>query len=338
MRPKHSAKGVSIIKAGKKLFRAILLSCLMMTISTSCAKEDDADDISSAAEETENKPSVTRELDKNEFFFTWNGEKITPNKADENGLIRIGSDTVKSQVRWDTFSEDVRLRQNSTVTITDGDSITKIETSMSGDEYIALIQKKIYEDGRAVSTGQYVSPAKFNCVQNKDTGRLEYYFSDCLVYTCPADTLEDTDNSFIDTPAEFKAYPANPDAGVTFPFQKRFSSRSDFDAYYEKYNSILGLSEMKEDIDAQESEGVFNTNVFFLYADMADNDSVEYEFLRAVQNNGELTIYLKRSMPVQQASGLSKWQLVCKVPSEYLHEIDPNNITWVIYNDVITKG
>lgn len=313
------------------------MACLVMMFGTSCAFGDKSQDVSSALDEVADKPAArSEELDKTGFFYTWRGEAVTPIKADENGMILIGSDTKKSQALWENFQNAVKERRKTSLMVTDGSSLTVIDTSVSGEDYIALIQKKVYEDGRAVNTGQYVSPAKLSCVRDKDEQRLEYYFSDCLVYSCPADNAQE--GAFADIPAEFTAYPAKDDAGVTFPFQKTFSSMGDFDAYYEKYHLILGLDDMKAYIEKQESEGGFNTNIFFLYADMADNDEAQYSFLRAVKENDGLVIYLKRSMPGQKASGLSKWQLMCRVPSEYLHEIEPNNITWVIYNDVITKG
>ncbi|MBQ8966755.1 hypothetical protein [Ruminococcus sp.] len=271
----------------------------------------------------------TAETSVKSFYDSWEGETITAETARENGCVMLG-DGVTGEAEWKDFLIDIGSSEKAEMTVCTENSVMLVSESSSGST--ALIQIKEKDGDRIVSHGRLVSPVEVCCVRNDETESLDYYLSDCLLYTVPLMGEE----GYGEVPAEFSVYSVSADAAVTFPYQKCFSTYGDFSDYYDKYHDSLGLDVLKDDMSAYDAEGGFNTHVVFLYGDMSGG-SAEYSFLRAVEEGGQLTVYLKRNY-TKNSGAVSKWQLTCAFPSEYLSEIAPDAVTWVIYDDEESRG
>lgn len=121
------------------------------------------------------------------------------------------------------------------------------------------------------------------------------------------------------------------EANMTFPYQKMFSNYDDFSEYYLKYNGELQIQEMKKDMEAFENEGGFNNHVIFLKGELSGYEHIDYEVVRAVKDKDSLFIYVAKEIPENKAGATSKRQITVTVPSEYLDEISPKNIKWIVF-------
>ena len=263
------------------------------------------------------------------FYSNWDGERVTPEIAEANDCIMLeGSD--KGEPAWKDFLIDIGSSAKAEITVCTADSVMYVSENSSGSSALIQIKEKVGD--RVVSKGRIVSPVEVCCVFNDEKNTLDYYLSDCLLYSVNASGTERYNN----VPAEFESHKVSSTAAVTFPYQKCFSSYSDFENYYDKYHDSLGLDSLKTKMSAYDKEGGFNTHVVFLYGDMSSGQA-DYEFLRAVEYNGQLTVYIRRSF-TKNTGTVSKWQLTCAVPSEYLSDVAPDAVTWVIYDDEESRG
>lgn len=305
---------------------ALLLSCTLM-LCGGCGVTVSNGNESSLADSSADSSGKTKLTG---LFYTWSGEVLTPENAEKNGCIFLGNDTANSRDKWGVFSNTIAYGNNAELTVCTEKSITAVNTiSIDGNE-IAQIKIKELQDGVILSRGLVVSPAVIGSAEAD--GVKKYFIGDTVIYTEPAEGGPSA------VPAELNSFEVDPDAVLTFPYSKIFSSADDFDSYYSDFDSTLGLGEVKAYIEGLEADGGFNTNVVFLYGDMATADGVEYRLINAVCGGGELTIYVHKSAPAQKGGSISKWQLMCTVPSQYLSEIDPESITWVVYDEYETRG
>lgn len=263
------------------------------------------------------------------FYYTWQGEKITAETAEKNNCLLMGDDTVCYGL-WQDFLINVASSTTAEVTVCTENSVMLVSESESGST--ALIQIKEKDGDRIVTHGKVISPVEVSCVKNEESGMLEYYLSDCLLYT----TSAAGESTYDEVPTEFSSEKVSSDAAVTFPYQKCFTSYTDFEKYYDMYHENMGLDAVKAEMDEFQAEGGFNDHVVFLYGDMTNGDA-EYDFLRAVEEHGGLTVYL-RKRSIKNSGAVSKWQLICTVQGQYLSNTAPDAVRWVIYEDEESRG
>ncbi len=321
-------KGVITIKLVKTT--AVIIAAALVFVVSSCAYQDDSSE--EKGSNTEGKTYSEAADDKTSLYYNWQGEELTAAYAEENGCVMLGESSERSGEIWADFKTKADNKADTHLTVCTESSVIMVSMMSSGESgYSAYVQIKEASGDRVITTGRSISPGKISCVRKDNS--FEYYLSDLLIYTEPADDGD----SYADIPLEFDCYSVSADAAMTFPYQKTFSSYSDFQSYYDKYNSSLGLEELKAELEEYEAEGGFNAHVVFLYGDMAASADAGYEFLRASSSGGKLSIYLRKTEP-RGVSGITKWQLVCKVPGEHLVDVKPEEINWVIYSDYVTKG
>ena len=58
---------------------------------------------------------------------------------------------------------------------------------------------------------------------------------------------------------------------------------------------------------------------------------MDYKAVRAVKDKDSLFIYVAKEIPENKAGATSKRQITVTVPSEYLDEISPKNIKWIVF-------
>lgn len=264
------------------------------------------------------------------FYYRWKGELVSSDYANIQSAVLIDSDNTEGVHLWQDFLIDLDSMDKAEITVCTSKSVMLVTENDTGST--ALIQIKQRENGKIVTKGRMVSPVEICQVRNDKKDRYDYYISDCKVYSSPA---KDGDDHRI-IPAELEKYEVSSSAAVTFPYQKKFSSYSDFSDYYDEYHDSLGLDEVKDDMETLEDDGAFNTNVVFLYGIMSSGDC-EFELLRAVESDGGLIFYVKRRID-NRSGDVKKWQLTCTVKSEYLSDISPDSIKWVIYDDEESRG
>lgn len=264
------------------------------------------------------------------FYYRWKGELVTADYANIQNCVLLGSDNTEGVYLWQDFLIALDSADKAELTVCTPKSVMLISENETGTT--ALIQIKQRENGKIVTKGRTVSPVKLCQVRNDKDGRYDYYLSDCKIYSTPAEDGDDRRT----IPAELKKYAVSSSAAVTFPYQKTFSSYSDFEDYYDEYHESLGLDEIKADMEKFNDDGGFNTNVVFLDGFLSSGDC-EFELLRAVESEGGLKIYVKRKIS-NKAGDVDKWQLTCQISSEYLSEISPDSIEWIIYDDEESRG
>ena len=306
------------------IVRLLLAAVISAGLLSGCAVFDTRDIL----HESDTSQSETS-AGSDSYYYKWQGEPITAETARENGCLMLGESGADGS-EWQGFLIDLESSAQAVVTVCTENSVMLVSEDDTGDT--ATIQIKEKDGDRVVAKGRLISPARVCCVRSEDSGCLEYYLSDCLIYTVPAEG----EVGYSSVPAEFGSYEVSPDAALTFPYQKCFPSYSDFFSYYEQYNDLLGLDKLKSDMETYDAEGGFNTHIVFLYGDISGGDT-QYEFLRASKDGGQLFIYLRRVLSDGTGS-VSKWQLTCTVPSEYLSDVAPDAVTWVIYDDTETRS
>ncbi len=284
-----------------------------------CAFSDhygkDTDGVNSAAN--------VQQDDNESFFLNWQGEKVTPGTAAENNCVFMGC---SDSGIWQNFLVDIIAESTASVTVCSEDKVMHISESGTGSTALVRIKEK-KDDG--VEYGErLVSPVEVYSIYNEEEKQLEYYMSDILLNKVPSSGGDGS----VNVPVEYSDYRVSSKAAATFPYQKYFSSYGDFEDYYDMYHKTLGLDSLKKAMRKLDDDGGFNTNVVFLYADRSVGDA-KYRFLRAVVTDKKLTIYIQRDCSGNM-SGVSKWQLTCTVPGEYLSDVAPDAVHWVIYDDV----
>ncbi|MBR1864227.1 MAG: hypothetical protein IJ806_09095 [Ruminococcus sp.] len=266
------------------------------------------------------------------LYYTWQGEPISPEEAEESGCIMIGADSDRSGRLWQAFNNSIKSGKNDELTVCTEGSVTSVGIVSSEGGQSFLLKIKEMQDGVLVNTGRTVTPAVIGCAENEESGRDEYFIGGHLVYSAPGE------GGHREIPAEFDCFSVRGEANLSFPYSRTFSSYSGFMEYYDDYNAGMGLEDLGEQIAAFEDEGGFNTNVVFLCGDISYGEDVSYEFLRAAQDGDGVVFYLKKTSTSQRSGNAGKWQLICTVPGQYLSETDPENISWVIYEEYETRG
>ncbi len=261
------------------------------------------------------------------FFSDWNGEKITPEAAAENGCVFSGAETENNSLLWNEFVKDINKRKRTELNFCTENSIINV-CCTEGAEYKANINIRTMENGTISEVNRIISPAKICSRYNEDEETEEYYISDCLIYSVPG---KDGDSE--DIPLEFKVYTVRSDAGITFPYEKKFTSYSDFEKYYKNYNDELGLDEIRADMEAFDKQGGFNAHVVFLCGDMTVSGTGKYTLLGAVRQDKTLTINVKKETSADKNGKAEKCQLIAEIPGEYLVDVSPECISWVVYSE-----
>lgn len=317
---------VCLLRITKQMIPLMLAALLL----SSCAGKKDlyneGTNISSAPV-ADNAADVEGES----FYYRWKGEVVSVDYADKQNAVLLGKDNAEGVHQWQEFLIDLDAADKAELTVCTPKSVMLVTENESGNA--ALIQIKQRENGKMVTKGRTVSPVVLCRVRDEQENRYDYYLSDCKIYSTPAD---DEGNDCREIPAELKSYAVDSSAAVTFPYQKRFSSYGDFEDYYSEYHESLGLDEVKNDMDMLEEDGSFNTNVVFLYGALSSGNC-EYELLRAVEEDGRLVIYVKRKI-TEKTGDVNKWQLTCQISSEYLSDVSPDSIEWVVYDDEESRG
>ena len=308
--------------------RPRLLAVLLAVCCFGCgctAKKTNDPSLSSSGQ------NISGDREESSFFSQWSGEKVSKSAAAQYGILMWEEGSVADKELWESFLSKTEKGDAVQLTTYREGCLTCINAKKSGDDYSALISIKEFDGDKLTTHGRSITPAKVSCVRSEE-GRLEYYLSDLMIYSCEADSSGDN----MDTPAELSVYQVSPDAAMTFPFQRMFSSYSDVESYWDKYGSSLGSEELLEDMKSYQEEGGFNTHIVFLYGDISASGETKYEFLRASRCGSGLDIFLKKSSG--STGGPSKWQLACKISGEYLSDVSPDNISWTVYTDIETRG
>lgn len=276
-----------------------------------------------------------------DYLSEWTGEQITAEKARQNGCLFKGTSSIDENNEWDEFYSAVSAGRQAEITICCADEITKISNvrmTASTDYELVILTKTKTDDGFSQSERK-ITPAFIYEVNNG--GILEYYVSDTLLYSrryVPEDENSDGEiENYVDTPFEAEQYSVSADANITFPYQKTFSDYEDFENYAKKYDDELNLDALTKAMQEYDNDGGFNAHVVFLYGDMAGSEQITYEFLRTVREKNELYIYLKKKIPAKKSGSVAKWQFTVTVPGEYLDEVNPDNIHWVVFEDAETE-
>ena len=304
----------------KRHLLSVTLSAALLFAFVSCANTP-LKEYDSGSQKLNRQALNTQE----KFFRDWDGESITPEMAEDNWCV-MDDGTGRNDYAWTNFLIAANSSEDAEIALCTEGSLTYVSRKKGSDT--ATIRTKVRAVERIIARVRTVTPVEICCVRNDEEDTLDYYLSDCLLYSVKA---KDEDG-YRNVPGVFECHTITPQAAVTFPMETKFSSYSDFEEYYDKYHASMGLDDMKEKMEKFNSEGGFNTNVVFLYGDIAGGEA-EYKFLRAVEDSGTLTLYLRRSYTTKNNGSFTKWLLTCTVPGEYLSEVSPDNIRWVIYDD-----
>lgn len=330
MLKKSISSGGSVIRPNRA---ALFISVAALVVNVSCTADrsmdsfkDTADIYSSVSDHADDTSSEGEQ----DFYSVWAGEMIDPTAAHENGLAFIGDNCAGCEMLWDDFVFKVENGEIAELTVCTEDSVTSVDVRHDNEIYSACVRYKNADGEGICEKCSIVSPPVPRCVKN---GRAyEYYIGDRLVYTRPDGGLENN-GDHEPVPAEFDVYPVQGSAAVAFPYKKTFCSYSDFEDYREKYSGELDLEEIDSFMREYDKNGGFNAHVLFLYADMAVSENVSYEFLGAVRNGERLELCLKKNVPYHKEGEASKYQFVCTVPGEYLVDVKPENVSWVVFSD-----
>lgn len=298
---------------------------------TSCSSRADAEEVVkknptlTVSEASVMTTSSQRKIDQPQLFSNWNGSEITLSVAKENDLVYCENGSIDNIWLWDDFAANVMLEKPAQVCIASGNTLTLADYygQGSGQMKFTLIRKTA--DGENIkSQVSTVSGTGITTVRT-DSG-TEYSIGEFSLMTLSSDNTD-----YIEVPFESKIYRADNEANMSLPLYKTFASYKDFQSYFDDYNDELDLSAMQKDMKAYDKDGGFNAHVVFLCADLEVSDSVEYSVRRAVKGDGTLEIYLKKSVTPEKCGSMGKWQTVVKIPSEYLNDVSPDNIKWIIY-------
>ena len=256
----------------------------------------------------------------------WDGEAITAENAREKGIVYCSDGESANTELWNGFLRDVKKSKAASVLLYSDGAFTYVDhysDTDSGKMMFSVIRKYRDEDILCEDRSLYSCGRITALLTDEGT---DYYIGDMLVLSLPS---QNTTSRAV--PFEYEVFRADSGANVSFPFTGTFSSYSDFDKYYENYDDELNLSEMKESMIAYNNEGGFNDHVTFLRADMEGSDSVVYSVSNVVKGDNKLEIYLKKYIPKDKNSSVAKLQTTVRIPSEYLDDINPEDVSWNIY-------
>ena len=257
------------------------------------------------------------------FFSAWNGREITPDTAKEYGMLFMDS-SEESDMRWAEFCECVKSGTEAEITVCTSTQVIHAESSSEGDDGVLTIDSEDFSEGSMKIFSQKLSSDSLYSVC--EDGLTVYYAGSNRLYQ-----TENVTDVLTDMPFEQKVYECSCEANMTFPYQNMFSHYKDFSEYYVKYNSELQIQEMKKDMEDFENEGGFNTHVIFLRGELSGYEHIDYNVVRAVKDNDSLCIYVAKEIPEDKSGATSKRQITVTVPSEYLDEISPKNIKWIVF-------
>lgn len=264
-----------------------------------------------------------------EFFENWNGETITWSAAKENGFVFYSNEEIENIWLWDDFKSAVRLGTSAEVCVCTADEALDIDfyqNENTSQTRFTIRRRYLDKEDKLCSECTEISGAKITELLT-DAG-TDYYIGEYHVLSLSSQNTQSRS-----VPFEYTVYAADSDANVSFPFSKTFASYKDFTKYYEDYNDELELSKMKSDMKKYDGGGGFNAHVVFLYGDMDGSDQVVYQISDVVVGDGKMDIYLKKTLPEQKNGKVGKWLTVVKVPSEYLDDVKPENVNWVVYSE-----
>lgn len=266
--------------------------------------------------------------DSSEFFENWNGEDITASDAEENGVVFYCGDEIANIWLWDDFKSSVKLGRSAEVSVfTVGEAANIKFYQVENTSRTRFTINRRYLDGDKLTSECFeVSDAKI--AELLDGDRTDYYIGEHRVLSLSS---QNTQNRSV--PFEYKVYTADSDANVSFPMSKVFASYKDFAKYYDDYNDELELSKMRSDMKKYDGGGGFNAHVVFLYGDMDGSDEVAYDVSNVVAGSGNMDIYLKKTMPEQKNGKVGKVLTVVKIPSEYLDDVKPEKVNWIVYSE-----
>lgn len=257
------------------------------------------------------------------FFSAWNGSEITADTAREHGMLFMDS-SEESDMRWAEFCECVKSGTEAEITVCTSTQVIHAESSLEGDSGVINIESEDFSEGSMKLFSKKLSADSLYSVC--ENGLTIYYAGSNKLYQ-----TENVTSELTDVPFEQKIYKCSSEANMTFPYQKMFSNYDDFSEYYLKYNGELQIQEMKKDMEAFENEGGFNNHVIFLKGELSGYEHIDYKAVRAVKDKDSLFIYVAKEIPENKAGATSKRQITVTVPSEYLDEISPKNIKWIVF-------
>lgn len=312
-------KKIRIVRFAKAAF---LTACTLACFASCAVGEDN----SGVTPLDNNAADKSLSLGRN-YMSLWDGREITADIAEENEMVFVNA-SESSDMRWADFLELVKNKKSAEITLCQSESIVNLlcVPDRDGDSANIMLSETNFSDGKLFLSSVTLSS---DCIYEIAEGEsITYYAGEYAVYE-----TKNSGESSTAIPFEQKVYECSSDANVTFPYQKMFSSYSDFKEYYKKYNGELEIQALKSDMEAFEDEGGFNTHIVFLRAEMSGFQSIEYETVKAVKTGNALTIYVAKRIPQERQGSAAKRQIVVTVPSEYLDEISPKNISWVIYDE-----
>ena len=312
-------------KGGRKLHKKIICGALsaamFLTLFSACGRSEES------VVNTKNSSFIEQEevVDSPAkiFFSAWNGSEITADTAREHGMIFMDS-SEESDMRWAEFCECVKSGTEAEITVCTSTQVIHAESSLEGDSGVLTIESEDFSEGSMKLFSKKLSADSFYSVC--ENGLTVYYAGSNKLYQ-----TENVTSELTDVPFEQKIYKCSSEANMTFPYQKMFSNYDDFSEYYLKYNGELQIQEMKKDMEAFENEGGFNNHVIFLKGELSGYEHIDYKAVRAVKDKDSLFIYVAKEIPENKAGATSKRQITVTVPSEYLDEISPKNIKWIVF-------
>ncbi len=257
------------------------------------------------------------------FFELIDDESISRETASKSGCVFYTESETDNIWAWEDFCEAVALDSSGSVCVCTENLAIYIDYTPSTDSdsaFFTVYEKSVGGEADSFTlSGCGISP-------QLDGGKTVYYIGDLPILTVSS---ANTDSRFV--PFESKLYRADSGANLSFPYSRIFSSYSDFESYYADYGDELSLPDMQSDMKAYDDEGGFNAHVVFLYGDMEGSDSVAYTVTGVSAGSNGLEIYLKKTVPTEKSGQVGKWQVVVKVPGEYLDSVNPDSIHWITY-------
>lgn len=305
---------------------AAALSALALSLMTSCGSKG-----------AESSPSVSENVTADSlcqygtdssvssFFFSWDGSVLTEDTAADNGMVFMNA-SEESDRRWEEFCKAVKEQKKAEITVCSESRIIRLASVPSGGKTDIKIETAESGDGILKLTAKTVSSEGMYSFDDKE--KLIYYAGEYPIYE-----TENRGEGLESLPFEKEVYSCDPDANMTFPYQRMFSSYSDFKDYYLQYNKELDIRELMLDMEEFDKEGGFNTHVVFLRGEISGYEATEYDVIRAVKRDSSLDIYVAERIPESRRGAVAKRQIVVTVPSEFLDEISPKNINWFVYTE-----
>lgn len=306
----------------KKIICGAVSAAMFLTIFSACGKNSaDVTDASAVSSYTDSEEATDSPA--KIFFSGWDGSEITPDTAKAYDMLFMDS-SEESDIRWEEFCRCVKSGTEAEITVCSSTQVIHAESSLEGENKILTVDCEDFSEGSLKLSSQKLSADSLYRVC--ENGMTVFYAGSRAVYQ-----TENVKDILTDVPFEQAVYECSCDANMTFPFQKTFSNYEDFSDYFVKYNGELQIQQMRKDMEAFENEGGFNTHVVFLRGELSGYKYIDYKVVRAVKDNDSLYIYVAKVIPENREGATSKRLTAVTVPSEYLDEISPKNIKWIVF-------